>query len=125
MDFWEELVQESRKGTMGESLPDSVCSFAKEIPSEVVIGKPAFDGFYNTNLEEILHQWNVKHVYLAGMITSCCVFLTGASAFIRGFKVNLIHDCCADRTQEKQNTIIDIYGKYMFYSRSLAQIQEM
>lgn len=114
MEYWEELVGKSGKGTMGETSPDNVCSFAKELPNEIVIGKPAFDGFYNTNLEELLNEWNVKHVYLAGLITSCCVLLTGSSAFTRGYKVHLLKDCCADRTQEKHNTIIDIYGKYMY-----------
>lgn len=104
---------------MGEVYPDSVCSFAAPAEGEHRVAKPTFDGFLQTNLASLLQQLEVTEVYVAGMVTSCCVLFTASGAFLRGYKVTLLSDCCADRTQEKQQHVFDVYGSYMFHISTL------
>jgi len=85
--------------------------FALERGTEPVIIKHTFDGFLHTKLELTLRKMHITHVICAGMVTTCCVLFTAASAsaFLRGFKVTLIKDCCADRTVKKHNSIFDVH----------------
>ena len=79
MKFWDELNFASKKGSTGEISPADVSDFAADLPGELVIGKSSFDGFYNTKLEEQLREWDIEHVYICGLITSCCVLFTMVS----------------------------------------------
>merc|ERR1712137_282750 len=93
MDYWEYLNSQSGVGLCGDIQPDCPCEFAKELPGEQIVAKPFFDAFFHTNLEEILKQHNIKHVIVAGIVTSCCVLFTASGAFARGFRVTVVEDC--------------------------------
>lgn len=89
-------------------------SFARERRGELVIYKPAFDSFIGTSLETILKKMHVRTIYIAGMLTSVCVHHTAHGAFIRGYKVHVLRQCCADRTREHHNSSFRLYGNYMY-----------
>lgn len=46
--------------------------------SDVVVNKQSFDGFLNTNLDEIIRGSEI--VIIGGLAADCCVFLTAATA---------------------------------------------
>lgn len=86
------------------------------------IDKRTYSGFYNTSLDNFLKYNNVKEVYIAGLVTSICVQHTAADAFFRGYKVNIIENCCADINNEKHENAI----KYMKnnYSANIVRINK-
>ncbi|GMH94462.1 hypothetical protein TL16_g12913 [Triparma laevis f. inornata] len=88
--------------------------FASPIEGEIIIGKPTFDGFQNTNLEETLKDLDVEEVHCAGLVTSACVLMTAHGAFSKGWDVSLVEDCCGDRSVERHEACLDTYGGYMF-----------
>ena len=89
------------QGTAGiEPLP-----FASEHVGETIIPKHTFDGFQNSELEQVLHQRGKRFVLTAGLLTSTCVLLTTASAMQKGFLVALVEDCCADEPNAHKHTL--------------------
>ena len=89
-------------------------SFARARRGEMVIYKPAFDSLSGTSLEKTLKKLHVRTIYIAGMLTSVCVHHTAHGAFIRGYKVQVLQHCCADRTRQRHNASLGLYGNYMY-----------
>lgn len=89
-------------------------SFARARRDEIVIYKPSFDSFIGTSLETTLKKLHVRTIYIAGMLTSVCVHHTAHGAFSRGYKVHVLRHCCADRTRERHNASLRLYGNYMY-----------
>lgn len=52
-----------------------------------VIEKPQYDAFYNTGLDKLLQQLDVKTVVITGVMTNLCCETTARSAFVRGYRV--------------------------------------
>ena len=94
-------------------------------PHEEVVFKPAFDGFHNTNLDQILTKFQIKQVFLAGLITSACVQATAQSAFARGLNPVLIEDCSADRKRETHDAVLALYGGYMYKITDLDRLSKL
>jgi isochorismate hydrolase len=53
----------------------------------IVIPKCQYDAFYDTSLEQILHEWGVTQVIICGVMTHLCCETTARSAFTRGYEV--------------------------------------
>ena len=79
------------RGEHGHDFLDSV----RPLPGETVIDKPGFDGFFATDLDQVLRNAGVRHLILAGVTTQCCVHSTLRSAVDRGYWCLTVADCCA------------------------------
>lgn len=62
------------------------------LDSETKVGKLYRNSFEATNLEDVLAQLNVGHVYVCGAQTNNCVRHTSHGALDRGYDVTLIED---------------------------------
>ncbi len=62
-------------------------------PSEKVIEKHTFDGFFQTELLQFLQTKDVQTVIIVGVETHVCVFATAKSASIHQFKTMILEDC--------------------------------
>ena len=83
-------------------------------PPEVVVEKCTFDGFYKSRLADVLASHSIKQTLICGLVTSACVHATAQSAFAQGFCPVLVEDCCADRTRERHEAVLSLYGGYMY-----------
>jgi len=54
--------------------------------------KHQYDGFLNTDLQEILHTKGVRQVVICGVLTNLCCETTARIAFMRGFEVFFVKD---------------------------------
>jgi nicotinamidase-related amidase len=98
--------------------------FAKEIDNEMLILKSCYDGFSDTSLHAHLQKKNITRVLCAGLITSACVQHTAHGAFSRGYRVDLIEDCCADRNMERHKAALLLYGNYMYTVMNVKKLAE-
>ncbi|MCD6160860.1 MAG: cysteine hydrolase [candidate division Zixibacteria bacterium] len=57
-----------------------------DLANSFVIEKHQYDAFYETELENILHNKKVKQVVICGVMTNLCCETTTRSAFMRGFE---------------------------------------
>jgi nicotinamidase-related amidase len=61
-------------------------------PDDIVLEKPASDGFYQTSLQAELDRLDVKRLIVCGLQTEFCVDATCRAALSRGFEVVLASD---------------------------------
>jgi nicotinamidase-related amidase len=59
----------------------------KPQPSDGVIRKTRYDGFFGTFLEDLLRVYGVKHLVVTGTVANIRVLHTAGSAALRWFKV--------------------------------------
>lgn len=74
--------------------------------SETVIIKSYPNSFRDTNLLDELNKLNISNLVVAGMMTHHCIDSTVRAAYDLGFKVTLLHDACATRNLEFNNSKI-------------------
>lgn len=77
------------KGTWGQELYGELQEWFIENqhnPNVIYVGKPEYDAFFQTELDEKLKERNVTSVHLTGVCTDICNFLTAYGAYARGFK---------------------------------------
>src|SRR3989338_3280033 len=65
---------------------------AKSVQRKVLLEKNTRSGFNDTNLEEVLHYFEGKNLYLMGIFTDQCVQKTAEDAVKRGFRVSISED---------------------------------
>jgi nicotinamidase-related amidase len=84
---WHDLIREK----------DARSEICKDIPVQdaMVLKKPQFDAFFETELENTLREKGVKQLIITGVMTNLCVETTARSAFIKGFDVILPVDATA------------------------------
>jgi len=63
---------------------------------DVVIEKPTWSGFYQTELDSRLRAMGVSTLLFTGCTTSTCVESTLRDAFFRDYTCVLLEDCCAE-----------------------------
>lgn len=89
-----------KEGTVGAETVDELKSFGDrliEIP-----GKRGFNAFVKTDLDAILAEKGIKNVIFAGAVTSICIDSTARAAYEYGYRVFILDDCTAARTDAEQ-----------------------
>jgi len=90
-----------REGTPGAEIVNELKAFGDrliEIP-----GKRGFNAFVQTGLDAVLAEKGIKNVVFAGAITSICVDSTARAAYEYGYRVFVLEDCTAARTDAEQD----------------------
>jgi ureidoacrylate peracid hydrolase len=65
-------------------------------PSDIVVTKHRFSGFYGTDLDVILRGLDIKYLVFTGCTTSVCVESTLRDAMFRDYRCLLLADCTAE-----------------------------
>jgi nicotinamidase-related amidase len=92
-------------GTKGQKLYGELGTWYdtyKEHKNLFYIPKPEYDAFFQTDLEEKLVAANVRDVFVVGVCTDICNFLTIYGAYARGFKTFAIEDQMATFTSNQE-----------------------
>lgn len=62
-------------------------------PRDYFIRKRRYSAFFGTDLDLLLRELGIKHLYICGVATNICVLHTAGDAAIRGYRVSIIKDC--------------------------------
>ena len=73
---------------------------------EPLVQKHYPNSFRETNLLDLLKDWEIERVIITGMMTHMCVDATARAAADFGFKVIVAEDACATRALTYGGTII-------------------
>jgi nicotinamidase-related amidase len=73
---------------------------------EPLVQKHYPNAFRETNLLELLNEWEIERVIITGMMTHMCVDATARAAADLGFKVMIAEDACATRALTYGETTI-------------------
>lgn len=77
------------EGSFGAQVVDEL----KPNNDDIIVKKKGYDGFFNTELHNILREKKVKTIIITGIHTHVCVLFTAVGAFERGYNVITIEDC--------------------------------
>ena len=77
------------------------------IDGEIIVKKAYPSGFRETNLKEVLDEFQIKELVIVGMMSHMCVDTTVRAASNYGYKITVLHDCCTTRSLTFQDTTID------------------
>jgi len=90
------------KGDSGSDIHDAVAHFE----GEPIVYKHEPNSFLNTNLLDLLKNWEVERVVVTGMMTHMCVDATARAASDFGFQLIVAEDACASRDLQYGDTTI-------------------
>jgi len=65
-------------------------------PEDVVLYKPRFSGFYQTELDDVLRRLGIRNLIFRGCTTSVCVDSTIRDAMFRDYRCLLLADCAGE-----------------------------
>jgi ureidoacrylate peracid hydrolase len=82
------------------------------LTDEPVIEKHCYNGFFKTNLDEILKARNIKTLVMTGVATNVCVESTLRDAYFRGYYIVMPEDLVAASTPEFQQGTIENVRSY-------------
>lgn len=101
----------------------------KPIDDEIVLDKSASGVFTSTNINYLLTNMQIKHLYIAGVYTNECVSSAVRDASDLGYFVTLIEDACTTVTHELQQsallTLRDRYARVITTQEALKEINEL
>jgi nicotinamidase-related amidase len=78
------------KGSWSAAVVDEL----EQIPGDIEVDKYRISGFWDTQLDSILRNLEVKTVFFAGVNLDVCVLHTLADAHFLGYNCVLVEDCC-------------------------------
>ncbi len=81
------------KGTWNTAIVDELTPQDSDI---IIDDKHQHSGFYQTDLEHILHTLDIETIMFAGVTTSICVESTVRDAYFRDFGCIMLSDCTCD-----------------------------
>ena len=116
-----------KAGTSGADTIPQLAAFGDRIT--YVTGKVGFNAFSNTTLDDVLKARGIRHVLVAGMVTSLCIDSTGRAAYERGYDVRILSDCCSARTRAEQDffcqNIFPLYGGVLTSAEAIEQLSSV
>jgi ureidoacrylate peracid hydrolase len=65
-------------------------------PGDVVISKHRYSGFFQTELDRVLREREIRNLVFVGWTTSVCVESTLRDAFFRDYRCLVLSDCTAE-----------------------------
>jgi nicotinamidase-related amidase len=80
--------------------PSSSLSPLLLLSSSLILKKPQYDAFYQTNLEQLLKDAGIDTLIICGVMTNLCCETTLRSAFMRGFNAIMPVDTTAAYRRE-------------------------
>ena len=89
---------------------------------DLVVNKKTYDGFYETELEDLLRKRNIGKVFVCGIHTHVCVLLTALGAFYRGYEVIIPEDCMATDKKINHETRLPFFQTHVGTLTSLDRI---
>ena len=111
-----------RPGTRAFEVSDDIT-----VVPDYYVAKDRWDGFYMTNLELILNNWEIKNVAITGLATHTCSLETACSAVFRGYDTTMITDLNWAVWEPLQNITFEsfkgAYGTAMSSEEYLARLK--
>ena len=94
------------RGEFGHDLVDEVTP----LPGEVVIDKPGYSAFHQTELDQILRSQGITTLIVCGVTTEVCVHTTVRAATDLGYRCITVADACAASEAHLQQPAIEMLG---------------
>lgn len=91
-------------GTKGAEVVEEL----KPLPSDIVVPKTTYSGFYGTALESLLKKLDIHRLRLTGCVTHICILFTASDAVLRDYEVTVVADGVAGLAREDHDAALRI-----------------
>jgi nicotinamidase-related amidase len=81
-------------------------------PGDALVVKHQASGFFETELDKLLHTEGVQDLVVVGMHTQICVQTTAADAFFRGYNVAVPREGVISMSEEDLRRALDWIGSF-------------
>lgn len=109
--FSGKIKEHAIRGTEGSRVIDSI----SPQDGDIIVNKLRFSAFYKTDLDQVLRRLGVDTVFVAGISTLWCVFLTAADALSNDFRAVIVEDLTACHKKEIHDRFVDLYRGFPLY----------
>ncbi len=79
---------------------------------DFLVPKKLYDGFYNTRLDSLLRELDVKTCVITGTWTNACVQHTVMGGWCRGYDMIVLADCCSCPEQNEHEHALWFMTKF-------------
>lgn len=94
------------RGEFGHDIIDEV----QPLSGEVVVDKPGYSAFHQTDLDHLLRSSGVDTLILCGVTTEVCVHTTLRAATDLGYRCITVSDACAASQAHLQQPALEMIG---------------
>ncbi len=91
------------EGTKGAEIVDEL----KPQEGDFIVKKTTYDGFFRTNLDELLRNLGVDYLIIVGCVINICILYTASSAVLRGYKVEIPLNCVSALDEDSRQCAIN------------------
>jgi nicotinamidase-related amidase len=109
--FSGKMKEHAVRGTIGTQVIDIL----SPKPDDIIINKLRFSAFYKTDLDQILRRLGVDTVFVVGISTMWCVFLTATDALSNDFYTIIVEDLAACHKKEIHDKFVDLYKNFPLF----------
>lgn len=102
-----------------------ILPLARLVPPAVVLDKPAYSAFSETNLARYLKEKNVDTLVITGAETDVCVLATVLDAVDLGLRVVVIEDALCSSSDDGHDALMTIYRKRFSEQIELINVGEL
>ena len=102
--FGEDYIRLVEEGTWGAEYYDERIT---PRAGEVVITKPRYGAFAETELDAVLKKLGVERLILTGVATNVCVESTAREGFMRDYDIVVVSDCCAGASRARHDATLE------------------
>ena len=99
------------QGTVGAQILSGI----KIEKRDVIIIKKRFSAFYKTDLDQILRRLGIDTVFVVGISTMWCVFLTATDALSNDFYTIIVEDLAACHKKEIHDKFVNLYKNFPLF----------
>lgn len=89
------------------------------------VGKEAYSGFDNTNLDEQLKTRNIKKLIVSGVATDYCVGNTALDAAQNDYEVIVVQDAVRGVAPESTNKMLQEFTKHNIKYLTLDELKQL
>lgn len=83
-------------------------------PGTRVIDKCRYDACLGTSLDLLLNGFGVDEISIGGVVANVCVEPTPRAAYMRDYRVTLLADACAARTERLHLAALEVISAVQF-----------
>jgi biuret amidohydrolase len=94
------------RGERGHDMVDEM----QVMPHDIIIDKPGYSAFHQTDLDQVLRCHSVQHLIVCGVTTEVCVHTTVRAATDFGYFCTTINDACAATEAHLQQPALEMLG---------------
>jgi nicotinamidase-related amidase len=95
----------------------------KPKPSDFIVSKRRYSGFFETNLDLLLRELKAEKIVLTGIHTHLCVLHTAADAFYRNYKLIIPIECVEASSEEEHRMGLRFMEK--FYGAKIVKLKDV